>query len=175
MSIDTEPLSLISSIPASCEPGTSARYILAVDPGIIHFAYVVLDADTLSVVAGHTLSVRCRTDDDEQSAVKIVATIKALVQIWHPIAGCVEFQGLSQITRGIQQATAAAMVAFDVPCSIIYPAQIKGHFVGLGSRGHAQNKKDAEAVVRAMGYGPLENHLADAILLGLYLIETKNF
>ena len=149
--------------------------MLAVDPGIIHFAYVVLDVNTRAVVCGNTISVRGATDDDEQSAIKIVGAVRALVDIWHPVAGCVEFQALSQITRGIQQATAAAMVAFGVPCSIIYPAQVKGHFAGLGCHGHAQNKKDAEKLVEQMGYGPLENHLADAILLGLYLLETKNF
>ncbi len=149
--------------------------MLAVDPGIIHFAYVVLDINTRTALSGNTISVRGSKDDDEQTAIKIVGAIKALVEIWHPEVGCVEFQGLSQITRGIQQATAAAMVAFGVPCTIVYPAQVKGHFAGLGFRGHEQNKKDAERVVQEMGYGDLENHLADAILLGLYLIETKNF
>lgn len=169
--METVP-SLISSIPVSFETG---RHLIAVDPGIVNFAYAVLDINTRSCVSGQTLCVRAPKDDDEQTAIKIVGAIRGLVDIWKPECGCVEFQGLSQITRGIQQATAAAMVAFDVPCTVVYPAQVKGHFSGLGFHGHQQNKKDAETLVQTLGYGPLENHLADAILLGLYLIETKNF
>lgn len=169
---ETVPLLLSSSIPASCETG---RHLIAVDPGIVNFAYVILDINTRTAVSGQTLCVRGPHDDDEQSAAKIVGAIRSLVDLWHPEVGCVEFQGLSQITRGIQQATCAAMFAFGVPCTVIYPAQVKGHFAGLGFRGHAQNKKDAEKLVQEMGYGALENHLADAILLGLYLMETKNF
>lgn len=169
---ETPRSSKSSSIPASFESGV---HLLSVDPGIKNFAYVVLDVNTLTVCCGDTVSVRPWGDDDEQSVVRIVALVKALVDIWHPVRGCVEFQGMSQTLRGIQQATAAAMVALGVPCHIVFPATIKSYYPQLGFRGHAKNKEATEDLVEAMGYGALENHLADAIVQGLYVLNEKNF
>ena len=150
-------------------------HLLSVDPGIKNFAYVVLDVHTHSVCCGDTIPVRIWGEDDEHSAVRIVNLVKALIDIWHPVRGCVEFQALSQVTRGIQQATVAAMVAFGVPCHVVYPATIKSYYPQLGFRGHTKNKEAAEDLVQAMGYGALENHLADAIVQGLYVLNEKNF
>jgi hypothetical protein len=142
----------------------------------VNYAYAVVDACTGSLLAGATLAVREWRDDDETTAAKLVAIVRDLVGVWHPVCGAVEFQGMSQIGRGIQQATVAALLAFGVPTTVVYVQSVKTHFaaLGLGSHGHDQNKLDAESAVLRLGYPALENHLADALLQALYVAATKN-
>lgn len=148
--------------------------LLSIDPGLVNFGWTVMDRETRLLVDSGIVRVRNWDDDDVISAQKILALAQTLTDAYPLRLLLIECQGMSQILKGIQQATITAFLALGVPAKIVYPQTIKAHFRsrGLGFRGNRQNKRDAEALVVRLGYDACVSHVADCILMAIYEWET---
>jgi len=146
--------------------------VLAVDPGIINYGWAVVDFETAELVACGVENVR-RQESDVSTVETIIALLKEIVEKHKPSAFLIENQGQSMLLRGIEMASIAAAQLLGLKTKVVHASTIKSHFKsrGLGFRGNKQNKLDAEELVEGLGYGTLVSHVADCILMCLYMRE----
>lgn len=146
--------------------------VLAVDPGIINYGWAVVDYNTAELVDYGVVNVR-KAGDDDSTVEEIATLLKDVVARHKPFMFLIENQGQSMLLRGIELASIAVMKMLGVKTKVVHAITVKTHFQtrGLGCRGNKQNKLDAEALVLGLGYGNLASHVADCILMCIYMRE----
>lgn len=150
--------------------------MLAVDPGFYNYAVAVLDMNTRSLLFSVVACVRKDQDGDVATAENICALLRPICDAWQPSQAVIEHQGMSQVLRGVENATIGCLVALGIPTAVVFPQTIKSHFgTALGFHGHKQNKKDAELLVQQLQYGFHVNHVADCILMCLVWLDRNGY
>lgn len=130
--------------------------------------------NTRSLLFSAVSAVRFDQDGDVTTAERISALLRSVCHAWQPSQAVIEHQGMSQVLRGVENATIGCLVTMGIPTAVIFAQTVKAHFAALGFRGHRQNKKDAEALVQALNYGYQVNHVADCILMALLWLNLNH-
>lgn len=145
--------------------------VLAIDPGFLNFGWALVDTRTSELLQSGVEVMRDATDDDVTTADKIVRFVLEFEPA--PTMVVIENQGQSMILRAIELGTIVAFRYAGVPCKVIYAQTIKSHF-NLGCHGNAENKKRAVKKIAELGYGKVVSHVADSILMALYVVDAMN-
>lgn len=150
--------------------------VLAVDPGFANNGWAVLDYNTLELVDSGVDRVVEVGASDEVTCGGILAFVRRIQEQHRPIMMLIEFQGCSMLLRGVEMAFLTAAESVGIPAKVIYPLTIKSHFAsrGLSCRGNKKNKQDAIVLVQQLGYETAISHVADCILMVIYMRECVN-
>ena len=150
--------------------------ILAVDPGFANNGWAVLDYNTLELVDSGVERFVEATASDEKTTQRIVDWMRRIQETHAPMMFLVEFQGCSMTLRGVEMALLACAQTLGIPSKVVYPLTIKSHFSsrGLACRGNKKNKEDAILLVQQLGYLTDVSHVADCILMCIYVRECVN-
>lgn len=150
--------------------------VLAVDPGFANNGWVVMDYHTLELVDSGVEQFVVPADSDEKTTARIVTWMRRIQESYKPAMFLVEFQGCSMTLRGVEMALLACAQSLGISSKVVYPLTIKSHFAsrGLSCRGNKKNKEDAVLLVHQLGYPTVVSHVADSILMCIYLRECAN-